>query len=405
MNELNFDNRAISKQLKKIFKTSEIEKLARESKFIRRSTSKISGMDFLLMNVFDNANGKERSLNDCCQWLDENRGVVVRKQSLDERYNADAVRFMRNCFKRVIEMVNPKPESMFSNGSFDSIYLTDSTMFKIPPNLSTFYKGGGGRSGDAAIKLHYTYNLLDGKLDDLGIVSGKESDGSYISNLNEKIKKGSLNIRDLGYYKLDAYKAISKKEAFFISRGKSGAAYSIETKNGLERVDFFDLIKEDEDQKEYKDIHIGSGKSKLKCRLIIESVPDAVLAKRLKKLKRKAQKSPKRTISENRKKMCKYNVYITNVPKEDLPAEMVRIAYKLRWQIELIFKIWKSVFDIDKVKQMSIFRFECYLYSKLIAIFITLYIHNKFSEYLWEISEFETSPMKTAKLIKKNFQN
>jgi len=401
----NFDNKAISKQIKKIFKSTQIEKLAKESKFISRSTSKISGMDFLLMNIFDFTSGKERSLNDCCEWLEENRNVLIKKQSLDERYNTHAVRFMKNCLKRIMKMVNPDVKSLLSNESFDSIYLTDSTTFKIPSNLAVFYEGGGGRSGKSSIKLQFTYNLIDGKLNDLGIVSGRNNDASYLSYLNEKIEKGSLNIRDLGYYKLDAYKAISKKEAFFVSRGKSDAVYSIKTENGFERIDFFDLLKEGEDQIEYEEIYIGVTKSKLKSRLIIETVPDAVLAKRLKKLKRQKQKSPKKSITEKRKKMCKYNVYITNVPKKDLPTSLVRLAYKLRWQIELMFKIWKSVFDIDKVKHMSIFRFECYLYSKLIAIFITLYIQNRFSEYLWETSEFEASPMKTAKLIKKNFQS
>lgn len=405
MNFENFDHKAISKLLKKLFKSSDIEVLARESKFIRRSTSQISGMDFLLMNVFDSTSGKERSLNDCCQWLDENRGVQIKKQSLDERYNTDSVRFMKMCLKRIMEMVNPDFESVFSNKSFDSICLTDSTSFKIPSKLSAFYEGGGKRSGEASIKLQLTYNLLDGRLEDLGIRSGKEHDAIYLDHLNKSIKKGSLYIRDLGYYKLNGYKSISNKEAYFISRGKSDAYYSIKTEKGFERIDFFDLLDKDKTLIERTDIYIGSTKSKLNCRLIIETVPEEVVAKRLKKLERQKQKKPKYNVSAKRKKMCNYNIYITNVPKQDLPAEMVRIAYKLRWQIELMFKIWKSVFDIDKVRQMSIFRFECYLYSKLISILITLHIHNKFSEYLWEASEFETSPMKTAKLIKKNYRN
>ena len=100
--------------------------------------------------------------------------------------------------------------------------------------------------------------------------------------------------------------------------------------------------------------------------------------------------------------MCWFNIYITNADEEKLPTQFVRLIYSLRWQIELIFKIWKSVFKIDKVKQMSIFRFECYIYSKLIAILLTLHIQNKLGQYLWDENEFELSPIKAAKLIKKN---
>ena len=45
--------------------------------------------------------------------------------------------------------------------------------------------------------------------------------------------------------------------------------------------------------------------------------------------------------------------------------------YSLRWQIELLFKAWKSVFDLEKVKKMKKERFECHVYGTLIAILVT----------------------------------
>jgi len=40
----------------------------------------------------------------------------------------------------------------------------------------------------------------------------------------------------------------------------------------------------------------------------------------------------------------------------------------LRWQIELIFKIWKSIGKIHEVKKVKQHRLECYVYAKLIFI-------------------------------------
>jgi hypothetical protein len=64
------------------------------------------------------------------------------------------------------------------------------------------------------------------------------------------------------------------------------------------------------------------------------------------------------------------NVIITNVGKEDFTADEIYHLYKLRWQVELMFKTWKSVLNLDKVRKMKTERFKCYLISKLIWIMI-----------------------------------
>lgn len=150
------------------------------------------------------------------------------------------------------------------------------------------------------------------------------------------------------------------------------------------------------------DVYLGSKKKKTKVRLIIQGVPDEVGRERLKQLEAKKVQHKNWNLSQQAKDMCWFNVYVTNTTPEQLPASMVRMVYSLRWQIELIFKIWKSVFKIDRIKKMSIFRFECYIYSKLIAILLTLRIQNKLGQFLWEEEAFEISPIKAAKLIKKN---
>ena len=101
--------------------------------------------------------------------------------------------------------------------------------------------------------------------------------------------------------------------------------------------------------------------------------------------------------------MCGYNMFVTNAPKEQLPLEAVRYAYRLRWQIELVFKTWKSTFNIDKVKQMSIFRFECHLYATLISILLSLNIEKEIEGYLWEEYKYEISPTKAVGILKKRF--
>ncbi len=58
------------------------------------------------------------------------------------------------------------------------------------------------------------------------------------------------------------------------------------------------------------------------------------------------------------------------MPREILPYKKVRKTYYLRWQIELVFKTWKSFFEINKIKKVKKDRMECQLLAKLIWILL-----------------------------------
>ncbi len=62
------------------------------------------------------------------------------------------------------------------------------------------------------------------------------------------------------------------------------------------------------------------------------------------------------------------NLFITNVSADILSPDQVYNLYRVRWQIELVFKTWKGVLKIDKVRKMKANRFKCYLYGKLLWI-------------------------------------
>jgi len=398
-----FDQTRLLKELETCFEHAELEKIARESKFIQRSTSRLSGQSFLMMNVFDSTDGKERSLNDCCEWLEEHFEIALTKQSLDERYNTDAVRFVKTCFKRVLQLVNQGVMDREMELPFSKIQLTDSTSFKIPDCLSAFYLGYKGAGGKSIIKTHLNYDLLNGEVADIFITDGVSNDNTYKLGAAEKIEPAGLYLRDLGYFDLGFFNKIAKENAYFLSRSKTNTIYSSLDENGkYVRINIADYLPNHGQTKQLTDIYIGGGKKKVKVRLVMQAVPEEVALQRLKKLERYAEKHKDCGVSEQRKEICFFNMYITNAPEEILPMLVIRLVYTLRWQIELIFKIWKSVFKINEVKKMSIFRFECYFYSKLIAILLTLHINNKFGQFLWDEHEFELSPMKAAKLIKKN---
>jgi len=66
----------------------------------------------------------------------------------------------------------------------------------------------------------------------------------------------------------------------------------------------------------------------------------------------------------------KYAIFITNIPKEKVSAEMIGTLYKIRWQIELIFKEFKSLMKIDVMHGKNEATINTFIYGKLISILL-----------------------------------
>ena len=79
----------------------------------------------------------------------------------------------------------------------------------------------------------------------------------------------------------------------------------------------------------------------LLCRLIAIRVPHAIAQRRRRELMKRAQKKGY-TPSARKLALCDWNVYVTNTSGELLSIEEVVVFARLRWQIELMFKHWKS---------------------------------------------------------------
>jgi hypothetical protein len=61
---------------------------------------------------------------------------------------------------------------------------------------------------------------------------------------------------------------------------------------------------------------------------------------------------------------------MTNVPEERLSFEQVMALYPIRWQIELVFKLWKSQAKLASVGQWRPARVLCHLYARLLSLVV-----------------------------------
>jgi Transposase DDE domain len=393
------ENSGFLQRLTDFFDKENLHNIALESKFIQRSTSKIEGLAFLSLNVFEEASLFQRSLNDECDFLESEFGTIVSKQSLDERYNTYAVKFLKMCFAKMLTdvLVKSTENSAFIE-IFNRIRIGDSTSFKLPANLSPFYQSGGGDTGPSSIKMFYEFDLIKGEFLELQIGCGRKNDADFLQN-GLSIKPKDLVIKDLGFYQHKEFKKIDANGGYFISRFKSKTnLYKKNLDGEFEKVNLTNLLSEIES---LSSVHLFLGEEKQPVRLVIAPLPDKVTQKRLKQLI-KTSKHKKWKLSSDRKLLCGFNIYITNIA-QNVEDQSILDLYALRWQIELLFKIWKSLFKINEIGHTNIFRFECYILGRLIALCLSQNIQGIFKEHLL-MKGFEPSEWKSFKIIKKNFK-
>jgi hypothetical protein len=72
--------------------------------------------------------------------------------------------------------------------------------------------------------------------------------------------------------------------------------------------------------------------------------------------------------------LADWTVYVTNVPAERLSREEAFVLGRARWQIELLFKLWKSGGRLDESRSADPWRVLCEVYAKLIALLIQHWI-------------------------------
>jgi hypothetical protein len=110
---------------------------------------------------------------------------------------------------------------------------------------------------------------------------------------------------------------------------------------------------------------VGSARP-VPCRIIAVRLPQEVVDRRRQRAQDNARRKG-RTLSARHLALLAWNIFLTNVPATLLNAEQVAHLYPVRWQVELVFKLWKSEFALDRVAGRRRERVLCELYAKLIG--------------------------------------
>ncbi len=378
MSDLN-EVKKLAEEHIKCLEDGNLDKIARETFFVQRSSNKVSGRDFLELMTIDHFGQIAISLEGLCDVLrGKSSQADISPQALSEKINSDhAVSFLEKVLEGIYNnQLRPKLEKIPLEvlKLFSNVYLQDSTQIALNEHLSEEFSGVGGSASKSALKIDLLYEAINHVLKEVTITEGTYADQKNGATVVSHIQERDLIIRDLGYFDLSVLESIEDKKAYYLSRLFKSVNVYLSCELHAESIDLTSYVRNRIADSGFMDMKVYLGEERVGCRLITYRVPEELINERRRKARRSAQKKG-RTLTQEYLEWLDYSFYITNVVAEIWSPEIVGTIYRIRWQIELIFKQWKQLFQIDVMQGTRSERIRCLLYGRLIMINIVTQIY------------------------------
>ena len=360
--------------------------VASASGFVER-TSKLTGALFLQTLTFGFLDNPDASLTELTE-TSQDLGVSLTKQGVQSRIE-NAVPFLQEMFQRALTLFHHElPLDLKVLQQFSAIFLTDSSTVALPEALRDEFPGCGGDGPDAAVKIQLTFEFLRGVMAGVTLQAGRSPDQSYTGEL-PAITPGALYLSDLGYFVLLRFRTLAEHQAYLLSRFDTQTALCTATG---EPLDLRAWLRTHAEPPFEQDVLIGS-QERLPSRMVVVRVPQEVADTRRRKAHETARRKG-RTPSERHLELMNWTLFITNVPATMLTVRQVVTLYSVRWQVELIFKLWKSECALDRVSGLRRARVLSELYAKLIGIVVMQFLLAPYRD-----GERELSVVKVVHII------
>lgn len=268
------------------------------------------------------------SIADLLREFNFNNGTTVAYKAFYNRLSHRGfAAFMRAVVERLLvgfacRVLEPGADSPLAR--FEDIVIQDGTSFVVKPVLSATFPGRFKNVDPAAVELHATFSGFGDDIVRAVLSPDTAGERQYLPEPEELTDR--LLLADRGYPSMDYFEKLDAAGASFVIRltrsykprvlavHHKGATVPLPTPIPLQQflrenpVGAFDL-----------DIELRRGKHRYACRLIV--LPGK---------------------EKWRTRLC------TNLPRAQFPATLVARLYRFRWQVELLFKEWKSYANLHR---------------------------------------------------------
>jgi hypothetical protein len=249
---------------------------------------------------------------------------------------------------------------------FKRVNLVDSSVIQLPDKLQVHFRGSRKRISPAEMKVQLCFEYLHGNLNAVEVQSGISPDQHCELPL-AWTTTDSLTMMDLGYFKKSHFVDIDQAGGYFISRfqTQTGLLAQADDEHLIDLPTFLSGLPGTQGEVQ---VYLKAHRL-LSLRLIYVRLPDDVIAERRRKAKLKARRHGK-NCSQRHLDLLAWALFITNVPSNWLSPEQITAVYRVRWQVELIFKLWKSQAGLDAVGYYGLARVLCQFYARLLGLIL-----------------------------------
>lgn len=299
--------------------------------------------------------------------LFDNQRISITKQALSKKFDMSCVNFLRKLLSEVLRTLvnssNAKAPALLS--LFSNVFIADCTRIQLSQQTKDIFPGVGGNKENvnaSELKIFLRIEASTGIIDQFLYDSGRTSDHAFYKQASP-LPERSLELTDMGFLSQERMLYNQQNNIYYVCRIQSQSIiyynnqkYSIS--KFLQQQNGNDI-----------DVHVLLGKRKVPCRLIIRKVSEEVAKQKLANVTRKAQKT-RRQVSQALVIVSKWQFYVTNIESDMCTLDEIITLYSVRWQIELIFKLWKKEMELNKSNGKTTPRVLCEKLLKMIHILL-----------------------------------
>lgn len=325
------DASTVVKQFKRTFDESSLNELGKATRLCRRERDAtpyrlmLALIQSFAAGPLDSIASIHRAFNALCE------RQMCYKPFHNQLAKAGFAHFTRQMLTRLLNelacsVLHFTPDSPFAR--FKEIRIQDGTSFAVKSTLADTFPGRFTTISPAAVELHVSFELTSEMVNQVTLSADSAAERHYLPPPEDLVEE--LLLADRGYYSKDYLRALHVAGGSFIVRAKSNMNPVICKAFGPDggeikafRNQPLKAVKGRLNKYQCLDLDVRFGDEHdddvFNCRLVVHP---------------------------HLREDGAVRYLVTNLERESFSTEQISDGYRLRWQIELLFKEWKSHADL-----------------------------------------------------------